>query len=390
MTSPSWTPRSRGLCLVAACALSLASAPVSAQPAPPPRPPGARPVLVVTTDGPERQRLRPLPAPDATPLGGGALELHGVAHEYALTNTTIELSPDGTLLAFERGGRPFVRHLPSGVEVAVVRGRIRDVDCRFVGFSPDSRRLAYTLGATQSMEGPPSIFPVPAGVYVATLRLQGPPEGASSPVPVLRVVSNVRLPGARTDDSVSFWSDDGAALLGRHHTSEFVEELIRRPVDGGPATTLQTVRAFLGMIQLHTRGDRAVFQYSAPIISNRRNPASLVTLPIAPGTAPTQPRTLAPLGHHNAGPELSPDGTLVAYTDVDAQGAMHLYVIPYDGSAAPRALHDCRFSCDLRWESPSTLLLVSGESLLRLRVDGGAAETLVPDGVVTVLVGGGP
>ncbi len=345
-------------------------------------------MLVVRADGPDRQRLQPLPAPDATPLGGSALELRGVGHEYPLTNTTVELSPDGTLLAFERGGRPFVRHLASGVEVPVVRGRIRDVDCRFVGFSPDSRRLAYTLAATQSMEGPPSIFPVPAGVYVATLQV--PPEGARSPAPVLRVVSNSRLPGARTDDSVSFWSDDGRALLGRHRTSELVEELVRRPVDGGPATTLQTVRAFLGMTQLHTRGDRAVFQYSPPVISNRPNPTSLVTLPIAPGTAPTPPRTLTSLRHNNAGPELSPDGTLVAYTDLDAERAMHLYVIPVDGSAAPRALHACRFTCDARWESPSTLLLVSGESLLRLRVDGGAAETLVPDGVVTVLVGGGP
>ena len=377
MTSRSRTPKPRGLRLVAVCALSLASAPVRAQPAPAPRPPGSRPVLVVSSDGHDGQRLQPLPGSDATPLGGSALALRGIRHEYALTNTTVELSPDGTLLAFERGGRPFVRHLPSGVEIPLVRGRIRDVDCRFVGFAPDSRRIAYTLNASQQMEGPPSIFPVPAGVYVATLRLQGPPEGARSPAPVLSVVSNTRLPGARTDDSVSFWSDDGAALLGRARSSDYVEALVRRPVDGGRATTLQSVRAYLGMIQLHARGGLAVFQYTALTPNNRPASTSLAALPIAPGTAPTQPRTLVPL-------------RLVAYTDLDAQRAMHLYVVPVDGSGAPRALHDCRFTCDARWESPTTLLLANGGALLRLRVDGGAAETLVPDGVDAVLVGGGP
>jgi len=348
-------------------------------------------VLVVSDDGHEGQRLQPLPGSDAAPLGGSALALRNVRHEYALTNTPIELSPDGTLLAFERGGRPFVRHLSSGVEVPLVRGRIRDVDCRFVGFAPDSRRIAYTLGASMQMEGPPSILPVPAGVYVATVQVQGPPEGVRSPAPVLRVVSNSRLPGARTDDSVSFWSDDGAALIGRARVSDYVEALVRRPVDGGRAITLHSVRANLGMLQLHTRGGLAVFQYTALNRYNRPTTTSLATLPIVPGSAPAQPRTLVPLRHNNAGPELSPDGTLVAYTDLDAERALHLYVVPVDGSAAPRALHACRFTCDARWESPTTLLLVTHEGALRrLRIDGGAPETLVADGAVTVLVGGGP
>lgn len=373
------------LALAAACALSAAR--VCAQPAPP-RPPGARPVLVVTTDAQgNSQPLQPLPAPDAAPLGGAPLALRNFRHEYALTNASAELSPDGTLLAFERAGRPFVRHLPSGVELALVRGRSRDVDYRFVGFAPDSRRLAYTLSASQTMEGPPSIFPIPAGVYVATLQVQEPSPGARAPRPSLRVLRNTRLQG--TDENVSFWSDDGAALLGRTHITEYTEALRRTPVDGGAPTTLHTVRAQLGMIQLHTRGDRAVFQYTALNPYNRPTTTSLATLPLAPGAAPAAPRVLVPLRHNNTGPELSPDGTLVAYTDLDPDRAMHLFVVPFDGSSPPRALHPCRFTCDARWESPSTLLLVHGESLVRVRVEGGAPETLVPQGVETVLVGGG-
>lgn len=376
----------RHIALAATCVGSLAS-PARAQPAP--RPQGARPVLVVTTDAQGNgQQLQRLPAPDAAPLGGRPLALRGVDHAYALINTTAELSPDGTLLAFERGGRPFIRHLPSGVELALVRGRIRDVDCRFVGFAPDSRRLAYTLSETQTMEGPPSIFPIPAGVYVATVQVQEPAPGARSPRPTLRVVRNTRLQG--TDENVSFWSDDGAALLGRAQGTQYTEALRRTPVDGGPATTLHTVRSHLGMIQLHTRGDRAVFQYRALDAHNRPTTTSLATLPLTPGAAPAEPRALAPIRHNNTGPELSPDGSLVAYTDRGPDNALHLFVVPFDGSSAPRALHPCRFNCDARWESPTSLLLVHGGSLLRLRLDGGAPETLVPRGVVTVLVGGGP
>lgn len=379
--------RSPRIALVVSCALSAAAS-ARAQPASPPRPPGARPTLVVTTDEQGNQRLLPLPAPDAAPLGGAPLALRGLDHAYALTNTAAELSPDGALLAFERGGRPFIRHLPSGVELALVRGRIRDVDCRFVGFAPDSRRLAYTLSETQRMEGPPSIFPIPAGVYVATVQVQAPAPGARSPLPTLRVVRNARLPG--TDENVSFWSDDGAALLGRARVNDYTEALRRTPVDGGPVTTLHTVRSHLGMIQLHARGDRAVFQYRALDAHNRPTTTSLATLPLAPGAAPAQPRTLVPIRHNNAGPELSPDGALVAYTDRGPDNALQLFVVPIDGASAPRALHPCRFTCDARWESPTSLLLVHGESLLRLRLDGGAPETLVPRGVVTMLVGGGP
>jgi len=362
-----------------------------AQPVPTPsaRPAGARPVLVVGTETRTGQRVFPLPAPDAPTLGGRPLTLRGYSHEYALVNTTATLSPDGTLLAFLRDDRPFVRHLPSGVEVALVTGRMREVDVRFVGFAADSRRLAYTLSTRPSMEGPPSIFPLPEGAYVATLVLQGPPEGVRAPVPVLRVASNTRLAGSGGDNTLSFWSDDGTALLGRAPAAQYVETLRRTPVDGSAATTLHTVRAYLGMIQLHTRGDRAVFQWTALDAQNRPGATTLATLPLTPGTTPTQPRVLVPLRAQNAGPELSPDGTRVAYTDLGPDRAAQLFVVPVDGSAPPRALHPCATTCNFRWESPSTLLLVHREALVRVPVAGGAPETLVPQGVRGLLVGGG-
>jgi hypothetical protein len=369
-------------------AVCTTTAPVAAQPAPP-RPPGARPALVVGADGRAGQPVTPLPAPDAPTPGGRALTVRGVGHDYALINTAAELSPDGTLLAFLRADRPFVRHLPSGVETSLFSGRMRDVDVRFVGFAPDSRRLAYTVNARQTMEGPPSIFPIPAGAWVATVSLQGPPEGVRSPVPVLRVASNTRLERAGADDTLSFWSADGTALLGRAHEAQYVETLRRTPVDGGAPTALHSVRAYLGMIQLHTRGDRAVFQYTPLDVRNRPGQTALATLPLSPAASPVAPRVIVPVRSGNAGPELSPDASQVAYTDLDAGGAAQLFVVPVEGGAAPRALHPCRTRCDFRWESDATLLLVHGEALVRVSTTGAAPQTVVPRGVRTVLVGGG-
>ena len=379
-------PSPRRAALTALCALLAGTSTARAQGSP--RPQGARPVLVVTAGAPgNRQSLRPLPAPDARPLGGRPLTLRGVDHAYALINTPAELSPDGTLLAFERGGRPYVRHLPSGVELALVRGRMRDVECRFVGFAPDSRRIAYSLSASQAMEGPPSIFPVPEGVYVATLDVQEPAPGARARLPTLRVTQSTRLQG--TDENVSFWSADGAALLGREHQAQYREALRRTPVDGGPAAVLRAVRSQFGFLQLHTRGDRAVYQHAALNAQDRPTATTLAAFSLAPEGASSEPRTLVQVRHNNSGPELSPDGALVSYTDRGPDGGLQLFVVPFDGSAAPRALHPCRGTCDVRWESPSSLLLVHNRALLRLRLDGSAPETLVPQDVVTVLVGGG-
>lgn len=301
---------------------------------------------MVGTEGRAGQPVTPLPSPDAPPLGGRALTVRGVGHDYALINTAAELSPDGTLLAFLRADRPFVRHLPSGVEAPLFTGRMRDVHVRFVGFAPDSRRSAYTVSERQTMEGPPSIFPIPAGAWVATVSLQGPPEGVRSTAPVLRVASNTRLERAGADDTLSFWSADGTALLGRAHEAQYVETLRRTPVDGGAPTALHSVRAYLGMIQLHPRGDRAVFQYTPLDARNRPGQTSLATLPLSPSATPVAPRVLVPLRSSNAGPELSPDASQVAYTDLDAGGAAQLYVVSAEGGAAPRALHPCRTRCD--------------------------------------------
>lgn len=95
-----------------------------------------------------------------------------------------------------------------------------------------------------------------------------------------------------------------------------------------------------------------------------------------------------PVRSGNAGPELSPDASQVAYTDLDAGGAAQLFVVPVEG-AAPRALHPCRTRCDFRWESDTTLSLVHGEALVRVSTTGAAPQTVVPRGVRTALVGGG-
>jgi hypothetical protein len=161
---------------------------------------------------------------------------------------------------------------------------MRDVDVRFVGFAPDSRRLAYTVSERQTMEGPPSIFPIPAGAWVATVSLQGPPEGVRSPVPVLRVASNTRLERAGADDTLSFWSADGTALLGRAHEAQYVETPAAHP----PSTAAPPDGASLGPRvprhdpASHPRRPRGVSVHAPSTRATRPGQTALATLPLTP------------------------------------------------------------------------------------------------------------
>ncbi|PRY49653.1 dipeptidyl aminopeptidase/acylaminoacyl peptidase [Geodermatophilus tzadiensis] len=212
---PVWSPDSRRLAFAARVPGPGAGTPrlLTRLPLRPDDGPPRR-LFVVDLPGDPDDDAVPLPAPRAVTDGTG-------------DDVDVAWSPDGGTLAFvsarhARAGRDLVRDVylvpaAGGEPRRVTRGR---GECRLPAFGPDGRSLYVTARPDLG----------PAGLEL----------GAGGPtlcrVPVAGGVLEPLLPDARADEAPATVLAGGAALLGVARRGAV--ELLRVPLDGGPAETL--------------------------------------------------------------------------------------------------------------------------------------------------------
>ncbi|MGD8277508.1 MAG: S9 family peptidase [Gemmatimonadota bacterium] len=219
-------------------------------------------------------------------------------------------SPDGKRLAFVSGGEDgseiFVRWLDTGQEAMVTRVTESPSG---LAWSPDGSRIAFSM-----------FVPAQAAPAIATMPTM--PDGADWG-PAIKVVDRID------------YRADGQGWLRRGHTHLFVV-----PADGGTPRQLTSGEFDEGGRLSWTPDGRGIL-FSA----NRNDPegeplnTEVFALSVADGALTQLTDRFGP----DAGPVVSPDGRLVAYTGFDDrfQGyqVTKLYVMNRDGSGA-RVLTD--------------------------------------------------
>lgn len=279
-----------------------------------------------------------------------------------LDNSTPALSPDGTRLAFRRRALPFVRDLASGVETQLFHGRTTDLDLRFVGWSPDSARLAYSVRERSTEAGPSGPLPVPAGFYVWTGPRTAP----------------VRFADIDPSAEIDQWNDT-VSVLSQAFISQDHYELRRVPTDGSRASVLSTALLPYGYSQFNRAMTVMIYMHSEA-------GATYPAMRRLDGTGLHRVGPTAPFGEIQW-PMLSPDLTHYAVLRSHA-ATFDVRVGDPHAATDPIVVYVCHAECRYAWETPDRLLVLDQGSVIRVPLQG-TPVVIVRNNATALVVAGG-
>lgn len=280
------------------------------------------------------------------------------------------LSPDGKLLAYQRGqGELVVRHLETQQE----RTLTDSWNLGTIVWSPDSRWIAFDrydenynadvfVVRVPPFETPqPDTAPTPEGTGTGDARDSGD-------TPTVHNIS--RHP---RNDFAPSWSADGRALV-------FLSE---RETD-----TLNICHVWLRLEDFErTRADREEEEddkYDAPKKADEKKPAEPVRVSIDLEDIHLRVRlvTRYPAGVQEA--VAAPEGEQIAFRSA-YQGQPDLYLIKWDGSEERRLTTGGLSPQNIRWSKDGkTLYYLSRGRLQRIAASGGSPQTTRTDAEITI------
>ncbi|MCX4240403.1 TolB-like translocation protein [Paraliomyxa miuraensis] len=268
--------------------------------------------------------------------GGGAVDLG--------TGAPV-LAPDGQWLAYLDDGRLALDRTDGTQRHRLTKHEGNRVEVLIAGFTPDGSALLFHQGEVQSEEG----TPLPAGITPGFQRVSltdmsiSPVEG----LPGLRAFT------ASGDVIFTRRKPDRSTELLRFEIATKAEEVLQRSVD-----------AFAyGQLVIH--GDRLAYVLHADGGDPSAEKGSQVVVEGLRGEGRIEVTGRGGFAQYQW-PKFSLDGTHVAYGDDEA-----LKVVPIAGGAT-RTLATCERRCRYAWDGPSTLLVLDGDSLSRVGMDGAA------------------
>jgi Tol biopolymer transport system component len=224
------------------------------------------------------------------------------------------------------------------------------------GFSPDSSRLLFYQGEVHSEEG----AVLPKGV------VQGFHE--------LTLADLSLAPKTSLESFIDFTADGRHVILVRS-LPDRTEVLTRFDLDTGSMEELQKGSGSVAFMQLVLHGERIVF-------TDLPGTKGQVVADTLRGGERIELSPEGEIGQYQM-PQISLDGHYVTYN-----GETMLMIRTFEAEAAARVLIACTINCNFAWDSATTLLVLEGEQLARVSVDG--TVTPLAKGVEGFAVAGAP
>jgi hypothetical protein len=337
-----------------------AKAPTVAAPAAPAKAPAVeRPVVFFRSAGESRGRAWRLVrggsrrlAPTVDLNNGGTM---------GMGSTRPLLSPDGRWLAYLDRRRLRVADLDGREKLQRVT-EDREISMLLSGFTPDSSALFFHASEIFGMEG--SEHPLPPGLDAGFHRLR------------LEAREREALPSL---SSFEAFTHDGRVLYfaEQDRTTRLMQVEL-----GGEPRELQSTTMPYGYSQISVAGDRIAYV---------RHPSSGISQVVASRLDGSDLVELGPQGKFAQlqWPMITPDGTRVAYIDVNhVSPSVSRYTVMLVSLAdrTPRELFLCADYCTHAWWSSSTLLVHDDRDLVQIGLDG--TNDVIEEEVVGFVVAG--
>lgn len=330
-------------------------------PLPPPEPPKAVPPrpAVFFREAP-KGRVTVWHLPDAVAMHDLGITADDGGGAVGLGSGAPVLSADGQWLAYLDQGRLQLARIDGTAKHTITKHKANRVTVLIAGFSPDSSALLFHQGEAQAEDSLPLPEGVEEGFQVLTLA-------------DLKVSPELSLPSFTT------FTEDGAHVILSRRLPDRSTELVRFELATDATETLQRSVDAFAFSQLALHGDRITYVLHADGGNPAADKGSQVVVEGLRGEHRLEITGRGSFAQYQW-PRFSLDGKVVAFTD-----EKQLHARPVDGGAT-KMLYACTLRCRYSWVSATTVLVLDGELLLRVELDGTTARLV--EGVQEFAVAG--